>query len=180
MRKNKLGHNLRVASDPGASKAALEVSADARGYQWRNLDEYLPRVVVEINLTNRAGHSVPGSAVTGKRLVLDVKARSADGAEVYSRSKSYVAVPQRFGRSDRSGRGPHENSGFLEDTALPAHKTVRERYEIVLEPAGGKDAKDRPPAEVTVEVKVGLKDPGSPQAQVAPWYEFTKVVKIEP
>lgn len=181
MRKNKLGHDLRVSADPGAGKAALDVSAEARGYQWRNLDEYVGRVVVEVTMTNKTGHSIPGSASTGKRLVLEVKGRAANGAELFSRSKSYMTVPQKLGRGDRTGRGPYEDSGIVEDTALPAHKTVRERYEISLDPApGGKDAGSRPPVEVTVDVKVRLAGPGAGTAAGSPWYEFTKVVKIEP
>jgi hypothetical protein len=181
MRKNKLGHATRKSgSDPALVKQALEISTDARGFQWRDLTRLVPRIAVEVALTNRAGHSLPGSGSTQKRLVLDVTARTSDGEEVFSRSKTYMPIAQRFGRGGRTGLGPHEKTGIVEDTALPASRTVRERYDIVLEPrepAQGKEKK--PPLEVTVNVKLRLVDFSAASADSSTWYEATKVVKLE-
>ena len=44
--------------------------------------------------------------------------------------KIYMPVPQQMGRGDRMGRGPYEKSGIIEDTGLPPHKKVEERFEV--------------------------------------------------
>lgn len=181
MRNNKLGHATRkTGSDPATARQAIEISTDARGFQWRDLTRLVPRVDVEVAMTNRAGHSLPGSGSTQKRLVLDVSARTSDGDEVFAKSKTYMPIAQRFGRGGRTGLGPHEKTGFVEDTALPAGKTVRERYDIVLEPrepAQGKEKKT--PLEVTVNVKLRLVDFSTASADSSTWYEAAKVVKFE-
>lgn len=46
--------------------------------------------------------------------------------------KIYMPVPQQMGRGDRMGRGPYEKSGIIEDTGLPPHKTVEERFEVLF------------------------------------------------
>lgn len=181
MRKTKLGHATRkTGSDPALVRQALEISTDARGFQWRDLTRLVPRIAVEVAMTNRAGHSLPGSGSTQKRLVLDVTARTSDGEEVFSKSKAYMPIAQRFGRGGRTGLGPHEKTGFVEDTALPAGRTVRERYDIVLEPGGPAPGKEKKsPLEVTVNVKLRLVDFATASADSSTWYESTKVVKLE-
>ncbi len=49
-----------------------------------------------------------------------------------SEEKIYMPVPQQMGRGDRMGRGPYEKSGIIEDTGLPPHKTVEERFEVLF------------------------------------------------
>ena len=76
--------------------------------------------------------SISGSVVTTLRIgTCSITARTADGAEIFSRAKAYMPIAQRFGRGDRTGRGPHEKSGIVEDTALPASRTVRERFDTL-------------------------------------------------
>ncbi len=178
MRKGKLGHAMGTAADPRLLREALDVSADARGFQWRDGNRYVPRIAVEVAMTNKAGHALPGGGAAQKRLVLEVAAKTG-GAEVFSRTKTYMPVAQRLGRSDRTGRGPYEKTGIVEDTALPAGRTVRERFDIVLEPPDpGPGTEKRPPLEVTVNVRLRLSDPGAAGGG-ATWFEATKVVKLD-
>ncbi len=180
MRRNKLGHGTRAGADPKLATEALDFSADARGFLWRDRNQLLPRIAVEVAMTNKAGHSLPGSGSGQKRLVLEVTAKTADGTTVFSKSREYMPIAQRLGRGGRTGRGPYERTGIVEDTALPPNRTVRERFDVVLEPpepapANGK----RPPLEVTVNVKLVLVDPAAAGAQGRTWFESTRVVKLE-
>ncbi len=180
MRKNKLGHATKSAADPAPGRQALDISTDARGFLWRDMSRLVPRVAVDVAMTSKAGHSLPGSGSTQRRLVLEVTAKTPDGAEVFSRAKTYMPIAQRFGRGGRTGHGPYEKTGIVEDTALPAIRTVRERFDIVLEPeqpAKGKET--RPPLEVTVNVRLRMVDSGMANAEGITWYEATRVVKLE-
>ncbi len=180
MRKGRLGHGTRPATDPALAREALDVSADARGFLWRDRTRLLPRIAVDVAMTNKAGHSLPGSGSAQRRLVLQVIAKTADGAEAFSRSKAYMPIAQRLGRGGRTGRGPYERTGIVEDTALPAGRTVRERFDIVLEPPEpGAGTGNRPPLEVTVSVKLMVVDGGVPAAGSVTWFDATKVVKFE-
>ncbi len=180
MRRNKVGHGTRrPGGDPALAREALDFSADARGFLWRDRTRLLPRVAVDVAMTNKAGHSLPGSGSAQKRLVLEVTARTADGAEAFSKSKAYMAIAQRLGRGGRTGRGPYERTGLVEDTALPANRTVRERFDIVLDPQEPAAGKEKRPVEVTVNVKLKLVDAGAASAESVTWFESTKVVKLE-
>ncbi len=180
MRKNKLGHATRKAAGPASAGQALDFTADARGFYWRDLSRLVPRISVDVAMTNKAGHSLPGSGSTQKRLVLEVTAKTRDGAEVFSRTKTYMPIAQRFGRGGRTGQGPYERTGFVEDTALPAGRTVREKFDIVLEPREPAQGKEkRPPLEVTVNVKLRMADSAMANAGGSTWYEATRVVKLD-
>ncbi len=180
MRRNKRGHGTRAGADPKLAAEALDFSADARGFLWRDRTQLLPRIAVDVAMTNKAGHSLPGSGSTQKRLVLEVTAKTADGTTVFSKEKTYMPIAQRLGRGGRTGRGPHERTGFVEDTALPPGRTVRERFDVVLEPPEPAQAKEkRPPLEVTVNVKLRLADPGAAGTDSSTWFESTRVVKFE-
>ncbi len=176
MRRNKLGHG--TATGGKLARDAVDAAMDARGFQWRDGNRYVPRIAVEVTMTNKAGHALPGGGAQ-KRLVLEVTAKSAGGADVFSRTRTYMPIAQRLGRSDRTGRGPYEKTGIVEDTALPANRTVRERFDFVLEPREpGPGKEQRPPLEVTVRATLRLVDPAAAGAGSA-WYESTKVVRLE-
>jgi len=109
-----------------------------------------------------------------------VTAKTRDGAEVFSRAKTYMPIAQRFGRGGRTGHGPYEKTGLVEDTALPAGRTVREKFDIVLEPQDPVQGKEkRPPLEVTVHVKLRMADSAMASAEGSTWYEASKVVKLD-
>ncbi len=59
-------------------------------------------------------------------------AKTGDGNEIYSESKTYMPIPQQLGRGKAMGRGPYDKSGLIEETGLPVDKTVTERFEIPL------------------------------------------------
>ncbi|MGE5188993.1 MAG: multiheme c-type cytochrome (seleno)protein ExtKL [Gemmatimonadota bacterium] len=177
MRKGRLGH---ATAAPGGGKDAVDVAVDARGFQWRDGSHYVPRVAVDVAMTNKAGHSLPGSISTQKRLVLEVTARDDDGATVFSGSKTYAPLAQRFGRGVRTGYGPYEKTGIIEDTALPANRTIREKFDILLEPRepGPQDG-NRSARNVTVDVTLKLVDSGTAPAVSTTWRTATEVVKLE-
>ncbi len=178
MRRSKLGHATRSGADPATAAQALDFTAEARGFQWRDGSRLVPRIAVEVAMTNKAGHSIPGSGAGQKRLVLEVTAK-AGGTEVFSKARTYAAIAQRLGRGGSMVRGPYEGSGIIEDTALPPNRTVRERFDIVLEaPESAASKESRTPAEVAVNVKLRLVDPGA-GAKGSVWHDVTKVVKLE-
>lgn len=180
MRKSKIGHGTGPGAGATPAREALDVAADARGFQWRDGNRYVPRIAVEVAMTNKAGHALPGGGAAQKRLVLEVAAKTAGGTEIFSRTRTYMPIAQRFGRSDRTGRGPYEKTGIVEDTALPANRTVRERFDILMEPPDpGPPEEKRPPLEVTVHVTLRLVDPGMAGANGDTWFESTKVVRLE-
>jgi hypothetical protein len=59
MTKTKLGHNIQGYRDPAMIKDAVDFKAEAYGYHWRDGALITPRAVVKVEMTNRAGHSIP-------------------------------------------------------------------------------------------------------------------------
>jgi hypothetical protein len=59
MRKSGLGHNMQSYRDPGMAKAAIDFVPEAYGVLWRDGSRYVPKAVVKVSMTNRAGHSIP-------------------------------------------------------------------------------------------------------------------------
>lgn len=59
MRKSKLGHNIQSYRDPGMAQAAVEFKVDSMGEYWRDGSVIKPKAVVKVEMTNRAGHSIP-------------------------------------------------------------------------------------------------------------------------
>ena len=103
---------------------------------------------------------------------------------MFKQEKIYMPVPQQLGRGDRMGRGPYEKSGIIEDTGLPPHKTVAERFEVsfpveeVLN-AGGRVV-DRKLLAHDLEVKVELwyLPYGTRQSDPFLWREFGQTVSL--
>jgi hypothetical protein len=59
MRKSGLGHNMQAYRHPGMAKAAVDFRAEAYPVVWRDGTLVTPKAVVKIEMTNRAGHSIP-------------------------------------------------------------------------------------------------------------------------
>ena len=59
MKKSKLGHNMQSYRDAGMAKAAVDFKVESYGYYWRDVTTITPRAVVKVDMTNRAGHSIP-------------------------------------------------------------------------------------------------------------------------
>ncbi|ACM19700.1 cytochrome c, 5 heme-binding sites [Geotalea daltonii FRC-32] len=59
MKKSKLGHNIQSYRDPAMAKAAVDFKMESYGYHWRDGAEIKPKAVVKVEMTNRAGHSIP-------------------------------------------------------------------------------------------------------------------------
>jgi hypothetical protein len=59
MKKSKLGHNMQSYRDPGMAKAAVDFKVETLGYQWRDGGKMVPQASVKVEMTNRAGHSIP-------------------------------------------------------------------------------------------------------------------------
>ncbi len=59
MKKSKLGHNMQSYRDPGMAKAAVDFKVEARGMQWRDGSRMVPQALVNVEMINRAGHSIP-------------------------------------------------------------------------------------------------------------------------
>ncbi len=57
-------------------------------------------------------------------------AKTGDGNEIYSETKTCMPIPQRYGRGDTMGRAPYEKAGLIEEAALPVHGTVTERFDF--------------------------------------------------
>ena len=59
MKKSKLGHNIQSYRDPAMINAAVDFKAEAFAYYWRDVSEIKPKAVVKVEMTNRAGHTIP-------------------------------------------------------------------------------------------------------------------------
>ncbi len=59
MKKSGLGHNMQAYRDPGMAKAAVDFRAEAYPLVWRDGALVTPKAVVKVEMTNRAGHSIP-------------------------------------------------------------------------------------------------------------------------
>lgn len=80
-----------------------------------------------------------------------------------------MPVPQQFARGDRMGRGPYEKSGMLEDTALPPHKPVEERFDVIF-PEGV--------TELDVNVKLWYLPYGTKESDPFIWRDVTKTIRV--
>jgi hypothetical protein len=59
MEKSKLGHNMQSYRSAEMAKMAVEFRAEAFGYQWRDGSITTPAGMVQVEMTNRAGHAIP-------------------------------------------------------------------------------------------------------------------------
>jgi len=59
MKESKLGHNIQSYRDPAMAKAAVDFKMESYGYHWRDGAVIKPKAVVKVEMTNRAGHSIP-------------------------------------------------------------------------------------------------------------------------
>ncbi|BCR06086.1 hypothetical protein DESUT3_31550 [Desulfuromonas versatilis] len=95
-----------------------------------------------------------------------------------------MPVPQQFARGDRMGRGPYEKSGIIEDTGLPPHKTVEERFDILFPSEDVTDENGRVrerkalTSDLDVKVELWYLPYGSKQSDPFLWREFSKTVSI--
>ncbi|MGE5664792.1 MAG: multiheme c-type cytochrome (seleno)protein ExtKL, partial [Deltaproteobacteria bacterium] len=180
MRQHNLGHDMTANHNPGVARESLDVSTETHGFFWRDDRQYLPRLIVDVTMVNKAGHSIPDSLSPDHRLVLSVTARTRDGEQVFSQTRTYMPIPQRLGRGNKMARGAYEKTGIVEDTALLPLRPVREKFDIVMNPVeAGKDAGAKLATEVTVDVMIRLHAPRNASAEGVTWYQYSKNVKIE-
>jgi hypothetical protein len=59
MRKSKMGHNMQSYSDTAFGRSAVDFQVETLGYIWRDKSKMMPQALVKIDMTNRAGHSIP-------------------------------------------------------------------------------------------------------------------------
>lgn len=59
MRKSKMGHNMQSYSDINFGKSAVDFQVETLGYIWRDKSRMMPQALVKVDMTNRAGHSIP-------------------------------------------------------------------------------------------------------------------------
>ena len=103
---------------------------------------------------------------------------------MFNEEKIYMPVPQQMGRGDRMGRGPYEKSGIIEDTGLPPHKTVEERFDVlfptedVTNDSGRVIDRKVLTNELDVKVELWYLPYGNRQSDPFLWREFTKTVKV--
>ncbi len=83
-------------------------------------------------------------------------AKTSDGNEIYSDSKTYMPIPSQFGRGQAMGRGPYDKSGLIEDTGLPVNQAVLERFDIPV-PADEGDGSGAATAANSKDIEVGVK-----------------------
>lgn len=181
MRKNKIGHETKPLSDPEMIKQTLDVTTQTHGFFWRDGRQDVPRVVVDVSMTNRTGHSLPDSISSNHRLVLTVTAKNSDGDQLFSQRKIYMQVPQRFGRGGKMGRAAFEKTGILEDTALPPNDQIREKFDFTLDADnGGKGKGGKLLSELEVHVTLRqLSAEDSPDIGGILLYETNRDVTIE-
>jgi hypothetical protein len=95
-----------------------------------------------------------------------------------------MPVPQQMGRGDRMGRGPYEKSGIIEDTGLPPHKTVEERFDVlfptedITNDSGRVIDRKLLTNELDVKVELWYLPYGNRQSDPFLWREFTKKVTV--
>lgn len=180
MRRSGLGHDTGDRPGSAMGKGAVDIATETHGFFWRDGRQYLPRVIVDVTLTNKAGHSLPDSLSASHRLTLEVSARAPDGKLIYSQARTYRPIPQRLGRGDRMGRGPYETSGIVEDTSLLPNRPVREKFDFLLDLAAEAGGERPVAAEVTVTVFLRLEAADDVAgAGGTKWYEFSKVVTFD-
>ncbi len=179
MRKTKLGHNIQSYRDPAMIKEAIDFSVDvsrlpryAAAAVPGSVSAPLPRIAVNIAITNKAGHPIPDGCPTVARLLLEITAKSGNGSEIFFEEKSYMPIAQNDARGDRMGRGPFEKNGMIIDTSLLPLTTVEERYDI---PVSDKEKE----AEITVRLTYlpfgTLKPSDSPTL----WREVVRKVSLQ-
>jgi hypothetical protein len=59
MQKSKMGHNMQSYRDVNMGKTAVDFNVETLGYIWRDKTKMIPQTLVKIDMTNRAGHSIP-------------------------------------------------------------------------------------------------------------------------
>lgn len=184
MRAGKIGHATKARSTPELLKKAIEVTTKTHGFFWRADRQYVPRVLVDVTMVNKAGHSIPDGISSSHRILLEVTAKDEDGGKIFSATRTYMQVPQRFGRGGKMGRAAFEKTGIIEDTALLPDIPVQERFDILLEPkadaVGGAKAK-KLFSELTVDVVIRqvTGDEGVGGGESVEMYKTSRTVTIE-
>ncbi len=106
-------------------------------------------------------------------------AKTGDGNEIYSESKTYMPIPQQFARGKAMGRGPYDKSGLIEETGLPVDRTVTERFEIPVpgdEDDGAGAAVKAARGNVEVGVRLYYLPFGDMEASPFLWHEVVRTV----
>ena len=104
-----------------------------------------------------------------------------DGRQVFSGTKTYMPIPQQFGRGRRMGRGAYEKSGMIEDTSLPVDRPVTERYEIpVRSPDHDPRATGEGRGTIEVTAKLWYLPGGKKDSSAVLWREEARKVSFAP
>jgi hypothetical protein len=180
MRRNKVGHETKPLTDPEMIRQTLDVKTQTHGFFWRTNREDVPRVIVDVTITNLTGHSIPDSISANHRLVLTVAAKNDEG-ELFKERRVYMQVPQRLGRGGKMGRTAFEKTGILEDTTLSPYNPVLEKFDFTLEAGSsgkGKSGKMLSELEVSVTLRQ-LSADDSPDTGGILLYETNRDVTIE-
>lgn len=181
MRRFKIGHETRALYEPNLIQSTLDVRTDTHGFFWRDNRQYVPRVIVDVTILNKAGHSIPDSVSSNHRLVLSVTAKKSDGTQVFNQSRIYMQVPQYLGRGGKMGRAAYEKTGIVEDSSLPPGEAVHEKFDFTLEPeegTSGKSGKLFSELEILVTIRQLAADDASNSAGHT-FYETSRSVTIE-
>lgn len=59
MQKSGMGHNMQSYRDVNFGKSAVDFNVETLGYIWRDKSKMIPQTLVKVDMTNRAGHSIP-------------------------------------------------------------------------------------------------------------------------
>ena len=90
-----------------------------------------------------------------------------------------MPIPQRFGRSDKMGRGPYEKSGIIRDTGLPPNRPVHEEFTIPYPVKKRGTRKSRiTDHEMTITVELWYMPFGKKDDDAFLWRKTTKNVKL--
>lgn len=132
MKKFNKGHQMPAYKDPDMRKAAIDFDVDAYSFYWRNewKKPLIPLAVVKVKMTNKAGHGFPDGCPTPNRLVLDIRATTPNGKEIYKESKIYTPHPARFGNRHVMGRGAYDKNAMISDTTPAPFETITETFKI--------------------------------------------------
>ncbi len=59
MEESGLGHNMQSYRDPGMAAKAVEFEVETRPMNWRDGRTVTPKVMLDVAMTNHAGHAIP-------------------------------------------------------------------------------------------------------------------------
>ncbi len=85
-------HKFFGPNDLDFLKSAINFTVNARLTKYIDIYENkkIPAIVLKINLTNNAGHSIPSGCALMPKIVLYVTVKNQDGKEIFSRQKEFT------------------------------------------------------------------------------------------